>query len=164
MGRYDVIRFGNQGYFIVSADVSDALDKAAQGQADVIRIPDNLNATIGTNLAKVQSQLEAINIPADWITASMTYRTVVRTITQMFLFMNRFAGINGVTVPLLTDLLPLDTPFSSLSKLNQDRLYKTGASFSLDTSTWSTSTLRQILKNIADQFAKVPVPIGCATI
>jgi hypothetical protein len=158
------IRYGREGFWLVAADVSTAQDNAATAQPDVIRLPDNLDLTIGVNLTTVQNRLEAINIPSGWVSAGMTYRSVLRTVVHMMFFFQRFLSVNKVYTAFLSGAVSLDTTFNSLSATNKKRIQDTAASFGIDTSGISSSTLRQILKAVADTFQDRPIPLGCLTI
>lgn len=154
--------FGMQPIFLVAADVDAATDTTVSAQADVIRVPDNLDATLGGQLATVQTGLENRNIPAGWLTSGTTYRTALRTVTNMFRFLQRFPAVTQITAPLLDGSVNLDLQFNNLSATNQQRLIDTADSFGFDTSGLSgTTTLRTILKNVADQFVSVGFQLGC---
>src|SRR5262245_41773712 len=59
--------FGFQPVFLTAADVSSSVDEKIAARSDVIRLPDNLDGTIGGGLSNIQTKLEAINIPAGWV-------------------------------------------------------------------------------------------------
>jgi len=118
----------------------------------VTKIPDNLDNAIGGALTTVQNALETRKIPANWVTNVMTYRFVVRKVLAVFRFMQRFVGVTQVMSAFLSGTVTLDTTFADLSATNRQRLLDTAASLNLDTSGFTgASTLRQILKGVADQ-------------
>jgi hypothetical protein len=161
---YAISDYGFQGWCLCAADISDATQTALLLNADVTKIPDNLDQQIGAALATVQAVLEGANIPAGWVTIGMTYRTMLWIILADFKFMQRFLGVTQVLNAFLSGAVTLDTTFGSLSALNRQRLLDTAASLKLDTAGFTgASTLRQILKGVADQMAG-PVVLGGITI
>lgn len=163
---WSAMDYGFQPVFLIAADLLDTQDTAISSQTDVIKIPDNLDNTIGAALATVRSKLESKNLPSSWITSGMTYRSAVRSLTHMMMFLQRFGALHKITTPLFNgSTITLDTTFGSLSQANRDRLAETAASMSLNTTgVTGATTMRQILKGMADQFANVPIVLGCATI
>lgn len=163
---WHAIDYGSQDLFLVATDVDDATDAAAVKNSDVIRIPDALDNQIGGSLSTVQTKMESVHLPFGWVTSGMTYREVVRKTTRIMQFFQKFRGVTGVTGPLFNGTtITLDTTFSSLSALNRQRLLDTAAAINLSTAGFTgASTLRQILKGVADQYADVPIKLGCATI
>lgn len=158
--------FGFQGDCLCAADVSNADDTAIAAEADVLKVPDNLDATLGAGaVATVQAALEAREIPSQWVTGAFTYRRLIRIINAMFAFVTRFAAVNSFIQPLLSGLVTLDTTFASLSAANRQRLLDTAASFSFNTDGFTgASTMRQILKGVADQWGEREFQLGGITI
>jgi hypothetical protein len=153
--NYNAHLFGRQGYALVAATNTAAQDAALAKQPGVIKLPDNLDQQIGGGLAAVQNALEAINIPADWLTASMTYRQAIKTVMGIFSFLQRYVAVTGVQLPVLDGkTVALSTIFGSLPAQAQQRLLDTAKSFGFNTSgLTSGSTMRQVLKAISDQWA-----------
>lgn len=78
---------------IVAADVTPAQHTVLAAQAGVIAVPDPIDSAVGTTrLAATRAAVESLNIPGGWIQATTTYRTIVRTITGMFLYMQRITA------------------------------------------------------------------------
>ena len=71
---WSAMDYGFQPVFLIAADLLGTQDTAISSQTDVIKIPDNLDNTIGAALATVQSKLESKDLPAGWITSGMTYQ------------------------------------------------------------------------------------------
>ena len=93
-----MIRWNGTG--IVWANATPDQEASVGANADAIVIPP-LDNTI--NLTAVQNELEALNIPAQWVTGSMTYRTVLRVVCGMAALLRRIAG-NGITLSLAGNL------------------------------------------------------------
>jgi hypothetical protein len=72
--------------FFVAANVTTQQHNTIAAQADVIAIPADVNAEIGAAaLSNVQTRLEQLRIPADWVTAGHTYRQVLKRVLAWFM-------------------------------------------------------------------------------
>lgn len=150
--------YGFQPWMIVNADLSVSDDNLIVSEPDAFAIPFDLAPTLNAGqVTAVKAKLEAINVPAGWITTSLTWLIVLRTVLSMFGFFQRFGAIyatdnNGTIINPFSGGVTLDSTFGSLSLAVRNALTKTALSFNLDTSGITAgSTLRQILKNVADQ-------------
>lgn len=150
--------YGFQPWMIVNSDLSASDDNLVVGQADAFAIPFDLAPTLNAGqVTAVKSKLEAINVPAGWVTTSLTWLLVLRTVLSMFSFFQRFvatyaADNNGVILNVFSGGVTLDSTFGSISLAVRNALTKTAQSFNLDTSgIASGTTMRVILKNVADQ-------------
>jgi hypothetical protein len=152
-------RFVRESHGIIAADVSDPQHALVNAQTDVIVIPalDNTiqNATVRN---RVRNILEAGNIPGTWVTIGMTYRQIVRTVLNIWGFANRYVSKGG---KIFAGGITLDTTWSQIPALAQQRLRDTADEFGLDYSAVTpTTTIRQILKGMADQFGDIEYQIG----
>lgn len=75
---------------IVRMDVAD--ETLILADPDTVRIPDNLDGTVGGRLAAIQSKLDGWNLPSAWVQVGHTFRFVLRRITAMLLVMQRIQG------------------------------------------------------------------------
>jgi hypothetical protein len=164
--KWGAMDYGFQPIMLVAADVDSATDATATAQPDVTRIPDNLDQLLGAGaVSAVQTALENRNIPAGWVTAALSYRTVIRTIWGFFAFLQRYSVVSGNTNPILAASINLDTQFNQLSATAQTNLQNTATSLGLSAAGLTgTSTLRQILKNISDQWGQRAFTVGGITI
>lgn len=131
--------------------------------ADVLALPENLNATPNTSVRNtIKSRLEGFNIPSGWIVAGMTYRTILRTVLGMFMFMQRLCTRSGNP---FTWGINLDTVFSSLSAERQQFIRDAANSLGYPGDNIPAAwTIRQILKYAADQWADTPILFGFVTV
>ena len=144
---------------IIAADVTDAQHTLLNAQADMIAIP-ALDNTIPNATARnrVRNILEAGNIPGTWVTVGMTYRQIARTVLNVFRFFNRYVSKGG---RISAAGFNLDTTWSQIPQAHQDRLRATADEFGLDYSgVTGATTIRQILKGMADQIGDVAYQIG----
>lgn len=153
--------FGLQPTMLVVADVTPAQHTVLSTQGDVTSIPADITQTISTTaLATVKSNLEALNLPAQWVTTSNTYAQVLHAVMGIFQFAGRFVALTGIDP--FSGGVTLDTRFNQLSQAVQNGITNTAADQGLSTAGLTpTSTLRQILKSIADQYP--PFVVGGLT-
>lgn len=150
-GSYDVINYGLEPLMLIIADVTNAEHTSIAANTDVVAAPLNINNTIGGNLATVQSKLEAVNIPADWITSGMTYKTVLRWVARLFLIMQRF---HGKGFGRLLQSLTLTDLVSDIPSQKRQNLNTAAQELGLDTSGITGSmTIRNALKNLGNQIS-----------
>lgn len=139
---------------IAWADSTPAEQAALALNADVIVVP-ALDNTIA--LTATKNALEALNVPAQWLTAGMTYRTVLRVLVGIASYIQRCDGL-GQVVTLAGNL---DRTFSSLSAGVRNTLSAAADSLGLDrTGISGTTTLREALRIIGQQFAQRGVALG----
>lgn len=152
---YALQPFGAEPTALLAADVDAAQHTTLAGLADVTVIPQNLDSQLGANLATVQAQLEALNIPANAVTATNTYRQVLRGVIAIFSVSQRFYSIRG-TSPAGSRLFPPGITFATtLGDLSVDvrsDLQTAATQLGYDYSGLTlTSTLRQVLNKLASQ-------------
>lgn len=155
-----MIRFGDNPHGLVFSPCDAATDTSVSANVDVQRLPDNLDANPGAGaVTAIQTFLENNNIPAGWVTTALTWRTIVRDVVSMFLFVQRYNGIGGPAV--FTGAVTLNSTFASLPLAVRVALQQAAAAQNFDTSSLSgASTLRQILRAMGLQWGAQPILIG----
>lgn len=149
-GVFQCMDYGNEPTMLVAADVTLAEQTALATNPDVIVVPANLDATIGANLGAVQAALDALNIPADWITGAMTYRIVLRWIARLFLISQKFQGLAGGRI--FPAGITLNSTVGDLSTSVRQKLLQGAQSLNLDTSGITLAmTIRAALKLLGNQ-------------
>lgn len=166
LSTYACMDYGFQPVYLCATTVDSATDAALVAAADVQKIPDNLDSTITAGaLATVQNALENRNLPAGWVTTGMTYRELIRTLGGFFVFLQRYAVVASTTELVIGGSVDLDTAFNQLPQAVRTNLQNTALSLGLSTAGLSGSaTIRQILKNIADQWGQRVIVLGPITI
>lgn len=162
--KFDSVDYGFEPWVIVGADLSVSDDNAVIAPADCFALPFDLsvNLTAG-QVTNVKAKLEAINVPAGWVTTSLKWIEVVRSVLGMFSFMQGLTAALGG--PLFTGTVTLATTISQLPQITVTALQDTAASFGLSTAgVTGTTTLRATLKNLADQFGEKPYSFGAVTL
>jgi hypothetical protein len=148
--NYSSVSFG--GSCIVWADATPAQESVVTANADALLVPP-LDNSVGAALSTVQATLEGKNIPAQWITSVMTYRTVLRVIVGFAVFIQRLGGPSfGQAINLAGG--NLDNTIGSFSAAVRNNLAAAAVSLNLDISAVTgTTTLREALRIIGQQFA-----------
>lgn len=164
--QHSAMDYGTQPIMLMAANVTNAVDATLSAEADVQKIPDNLDAQIGgAALSIVQNALENRNLPSGWVTQSMTYRELLRTVGGFFAFMQRYNVVSGTNDLLMGGSVNLNTQFNQLPQPVRQALQATALDLNLNTTGMSgTTTLRVILKNIADQWGQRVIVLGGITI
>jgi hypothetical protein len=145
--------FGWEGTFLAGVDVSSAQHTTLSANADVVSIPLNIDSQVGANLTAVQNGLEALNIPMDWVTATHTYREVLRNAMKLFQFINRFTARQAVR---FFDAVSLNTLVSDLTPGQRSALSSAAESLGLDASgITSDMQLRQALRIVLVQLPPI---------
>lgn len=167
---YNAVDYGFEPWMVVGADLSVSDDALVIGQADAFGIPFDLNATLTSQQVNgVQNKLEAINVPAGWVNTSLQWITVVRIVLGMFSFIQRASTAlsiaRGIAARIFNGGVSLGTTFNQLPADVRTALQDTAAALNLDTSgITGTTTLRNALKNIADQFSTMRYTFGDVTL
>lgn len=154
-----VLTYGGEPWALVFADTSAAEHAAIIAHADATALPADLDSQIGAALATVQGKLEAADIPADWVTASMTYRTVLQWVIRIFLLMQRFQHF-GAALDLLFSTIGLDGLVGDLSATTRQRLNTAATSLGLDTSSITLATTIRTALRILGQQMTFPVSLA----
>jgi hypothetical protein len=147
-----VMRVGREPFCIMAVeDIAPAVDSTIVADSTCTKIPALTNTVRAGALATVQSKIEGIGIPAGWVTAGMTYQTVLQTVLRITQLYQRLMGLGAAR--LLGSGVTLDTTFNALPSEVRSKLLAMAQSFNFDTSSLSgASTIRQILKALADQW------------
>lgn len=150
--------YGSENVMLVDAQVTSAQRTTLSAQVDVLTVPASLDSLVsGAALPTVQSKLEAMGLPGNWITTAMTYRQAVRTVMKVIQFAQRFNGLFP-TDRIFASGITLDTQWNQLTQAQKDRLRTAADTFGLDySSVTNAMTLRQILRLLGDQIPTLTV-------
>lgn len=143
---WTMVDFGDSA--IVWAAASAAQETSVSANADATVIPPLDNA-VAVNATK--NALETLNMPAQWVTAGMTYRTVLRVTIGMAQLIQRVTGL-GVTVMLAGNL---DKTMAQLSAAVRNAIAQACDELGIDrTGIVGSTTLREALRIFGQQFAQ----------
>lgn len=150
--------FGNEGTMLVCADTDAATHATFAALPRVIQLPEDLDQKL-TGVATLRTALEARNIPAHWITTSLTYRQALRGLIGIFQFAQVYHA--QTRRRLFQDSVRLTTRMNQIPLAERNRLSEVAAKTGLDTSgVTGTTTVRQLLKLLGDQWLQRPTPLG----
>jgi len=154
---FSIMDYGFEPICIMGAEVTTSQNTILSSQSDVMTVPANINTNLNTTAVNAaQNFLENLKIPANWITTSLTYKDVLHQVCWLFQFMQRLHGIHPTK--LFQPGVNLSTTFSELDASTQQALLDTGISFGFDVSgVTASTTLRQILKGLANNFGNLPI-------
>ena len=157
--RWSLMDYGfiNVG-LLVAHDISAADDAAVRIKPGVYAFPDNLDQPI-TDKAALTVILEAANVPTDWLTASTTYRQLLRSMAGLFQFNQRYSGIsNGQSI--FGNGITLDSNYNNLSAQQKAWFVQTMESFGYLNGVQGNPKLRTLAKQAGDLWGSQPFYMG----
>lgn len=148
---YHIIPYGAENVCLLSADVDAVTHTTISSDSQVNTFPLVLTNTLTSGaVTQIQTFLDNLNIPSQWVNTSITYINVINIIGKIFEISQMFEGSIG---KLFSGGITLSTQFSMLPLGTKNALIKVATDRNWDTSGLTgTSTMRQILKFMADQF------------
>jgi hypothetical protein len=158
--RWAIKDCGGESIVLAAVDGSSTQHTTLNGQANVIQIPTNLDATLTSGqVTAAQNRLETLHLPGNWISTSTTWRELVRFLYGMFSLLGRFHA--KARARLLAGAVSLSTTYGELPVGVQTTLLNTAQSFGVSTDgLQDTTTLRVILRAFANAWLTTPVTIG----
>jgi hypothetical protein len=160
--RWNAMDYGAEPVMLVFAEVTAIQDALLTANADVFALPVNLDANLtGAEVTTVRTILEALNIPAsNWVTTSVTWRQLLRTVAQMMQFLQRLNAVQGNMRPF-GGTITLTTRWNQLNAAQQSVLRQAASSMGFSTTALAGSNnFRAMLKAMADQWGDKPVVMG----
>ena len=156
--------YGSIDQAVLVADIAAADHAALVLNADVMALPLNLDSNMNAGAVNTaKTFLEAAGVPAGWVNAGVTYRSVLRTVTALFLFMQRVTAILGR--PVTVTQAGLNTQVGNLPADVRDALAQAADEQGFDrTGITGTTTVRQVLKMMADAWGSTPILFGFVTL
>jgi hypothetical protein len=149
LAQWEPIDFGNEPSMLVGTDISDAESATLAGMVDVTKFADDLDTPLGARLVAMQSALEALNLPAQMLTAATLDRTIVRGIMVIF---NIGQCMQGKGFNIFAPGITLATTMGSLGAAARTALTDCVDSFGYDRSGITlASTVRDLLTKLATQ-------------
>lgn len=154
--------FGNEGHYLVAVEAEADVHTALAALPNVLALPEDLDSRI-TGVTALRSALEARNMPAHWITTSLTYRQALRGLAGMFQFAGIYHAETGLR--LFRAGIDLTTRMNQIPAAERTRLTEVAAKTGLDTSgVAGTTTVRQLLKLLGDQWLDRQIYLGSGVI
>lgn len=138
--------FGQAPVFLVWAVLPPAIEDTLTPNSDFAKVPVDLDVFLtAPQVLAWTSRLEALGLPAQWISVDITWRQAIRGLAAIFLFAQR-AAVNIIQANL-------DQTFSQLPAAVRTRLTDAAASLGLSTAGISGATpVRQVMRAVAQQW------------
>ena len=155
--------YGFNPSMVAAADVDDATDSSIDANADVNRIPDNMDLFLSAGaVSVVQNAMEVMFWPADWVNTTYTYRQILRYVGGFCAYLQRYSAISGNINPVFSSgNVTLSTQFNQLPAKARQDLQATATDLGLSyAGITGTMTMRQIMKSMADQWGQRSFSLG----
>lgn len=147
--------YGDEPLMVVAADLDDTQDALLASQADVTKFADDLDMPLGANLAAMQAALEALNLPAQMLTSSVTYRQTLRGVLGIFAIAQ---CMQGKGFDIFAGGITLSTTMAQIPATPRNALEDCCVSLEFDISgVTGSTTVRQLLTLIANQASPTPM-------
>jgi hypothetical protein len=162
--NYSIKDYGSIDMCVLASDISDANHVTLSAFPDVYSFPVNLDETMTTaQRTALNAYMEANAIPGDWIKTGDAFRATLRTITAMFLYMQRvLALLDYLSNPFAG--LTLNTQYRNIPNPLHDALSQASAQLGYAWNVSGTDQARRIFKIMADQFGSRPIYFGFVTL
>lgn len=154
--------YGSINQAVLCADISSTDHTSLSSHSDVLVVPINIDSALTVSARNIaRNFLENYNIPAGWVNTGMTYRTVLRTITNFFMFFQRLNGILERDLDLPAGWLELEVQQipAGIRQAMMQYADENGIDYSVVT---PTTTMRNIMKYMADSWGDTPILFGIA--
>jgi len=156
--------YGSIDMAILAADILQADHDALILNADVYAFPDNLDPVM--TLAQRQTlntYIEAHGIPGDWLAQGDTFRSVLRVITGMFMYLQRVLAIIGYPSDPYAGLT-LNTQYRNIPNPLHDAMSQAATELEYTWNVASNDQIRKIFKLMSDQWGSQPIYFGFVTL
>lgn len=150
--------YGSINMGVVAVDGDSTQHTTLAAQANVYQFPENLDAVMTSGQRGVLSAyLETHDVPGDWIANGDTFRVALRTVTGMFLYMQRLTGMTGNVSPLDWGYT-LNTQWRNISAAHRTAIIDAAMSLGYAVDFIANNTqVRRILKVFADAWGTQPI-------
>jgi len=161
---YSIVDYGSIDMCVLAADILQADHDALILNTDVYAFPENLDTTMTlANRQALNTYLEAHAVPGDWLKAGDTFRVAARTVSSMFLYLQRVLGIMGYPTNPFSGLT-LNTRYSSIPNPLHDALHTGATSLGYAWNVGNNDQIRKIWKDMSDQWGSTPILFGFVTL
>jgi hypothetical protein len=161
ISSFSMFDYGDEPWCLVGLlDVPPATDAALVANADVFKLPDDLDTAVGSPATRnqIRAKLEAAEIPGNWVETTTTYREIARVVGALCQFAQRYQGLVGG--PWFSGTVHLSNTFSTLSIEQQQGIRDAAFTFGFSQAAiLGTATIRDVLKSMADQYLAAGMPL-----
>lgn len=161
---WSIIDYGSIDQGVLAADIQQADHDGLVLHADVYGFPQVIDANMSqSEQTALVNFLNGFGIPSQWLAGTMTYRAVLRTITGMMLYAQRFLAILGYPADPFTGL-SLGTQFKNLPAAYQAAAQQAAADLGYPWNVTNNTTVRVMLKGMADAWGARPILMGVTSL
>jgi hypothetical protein len=161
---WSMVDYGSIDMCVQAADITQADHDALILNADVYAFPENLDPVMTlTERSTLNTYIEAHGIPGDWLKSGDTFRSVLRTITAMMLYLQRALAILGYPTDPFSGY-SLNTRYNQLPTNYQNALSQAANSLGYAWDVAANDQVRKIWKMMADQWGSQPILFGIVTL
>lgn len=156
---WTMMDYGIHAQCLITADVTPAQHSALISHNDVTAFPEDLDTLLGSQAAELQIFLRKVDIPADWITATLTYRELIDGLSCQFQYMQRVNFYRAT--PLFSRTVALELPWQDLPADARVDMQEAADSFPVSMAQISPTTLLETaLTSMASQLPGWPLPLA----
>lgn len=156
--------YGSIDWGVIAMNAAEAKHTDLASRAEVYAFPENLDPTMtAQQRGELNTYLEAHALPGDWLTPQDTFRSALRTITAMMLYLQRVLAILGYPANPLAGL-SLNTRYGQLTTAYQQAMSQAASELGYAWDVVANDQLRKIWKMMADQFGAAPIYFGFVTL
>lgn len=161
---WSILDYGLIDMGVLVSDITDTDHTFLAAQADVFSFPVDLDVTMtAAERSTLSTYLEAHGVPGDWVSAQDTWRTALRTVSGMFLYMQRLTALAGSS-PLDWGY-NLNTQWRNISASHQTEMTDAATSLGYDVSfIRNTTQIRALLKTFSDAWGNQTIYMGMTTL
>lgn len=162
--------YGTIPWCLVACDTTTAQHNFLAAQADVSAIPTVWENSVAGSLNTVKAFLNSARLPSDWVQSSTTWRTILRGVTGIMWFAQRYKALNN-SQELIPAGVSLTLTMNSLSQARRDAIQATADSFTEEraklglqpydlSSITGSTTIEDALLILGQQFLDQPFKLG----
>jgi len=161
---YSMKDYGSIDMGVLAADILQADHDALVLNADVYAFPENIDPAMTTaQRSTLNTYLEAHGIPGDWLAPGNTFRSVLRVVTGMFLYLQRVLAIIGYPQDPYAGLT-LNTQYRNIPNPLHDAMSQAASELGYAWNVGNNDQIRKIFKLMSDQFGAASIYFGFVTL
>lgn len=156
--------YGSINMAVLAADIAEADHNALVLNADVYAFPINLDVVMTlVERQAANTYFEAHAIPGDWLAQGDTFRSVLRVVIGIFLYLQSVLGMIGYPTDPFAGLT-LNTQYRNIPNPLHDAMQQGAISLGYTWNVANNDQVRKIFKLMSDQWGSTPIEFGFVTV
>lgn len=144
--------YGSIDMCTLATDITQSDHNVLVLNSDVYAFPEIIDTTMAqVERATLNAYLEAHALPGDWLSPGVTFRSALRTLTGMMMFVQKVCGILGYPDDPYAGIT-LNTQYRNIPNPLHDALSQAAQMFGFSWNISDNDQIRKILKMMADQW------------